>query len=239
MAKYPVFADLVVFEDEHVLMLNKPAGMASLNERNSDVVTLIDLIKKENPDYQLCHRLDKETSGILIVAKDPETYRSIAMAFEHRQVKKYYHAVVSGQLNVDHQSIVLPIALLKNGTSRINIREGKPAETIITTIDRFRHFTLVECQPVTGRQHQIRVHLAAQNFPIVCDTTYGGKIPFLSHLKRDFKTSKWENEQGMMQRVALHARAISFELNGKEYKGEAPYPKDFAVLLKLLDKNDR
>lgn len=239
MAKFVTLRDLTVYEDDHVMMVNKPAGMASLNERNPDQMTLIDLVKKEHPQYQLCHRLDKETSGLLVIAKDPETYRSMAMAFEQRKVTKIYHAVVSGVLNVHRQSIVLPIAVLKNGTARINMQEGKPAETIVTTLEMFGHYTLVECIPVSGRLHQIRVHLASQHFPIVCDTTYGGKIPYLSALKRNFKTSKWENEQGMMQRVALHARSIAFELNGKTYEVSAPYPKDFAVLLKLLDKNDR
>jgi 23S rRNA pseudouridine955/2504/2580 synthase len=236
--KIPQFKNIILSEDENLIFINKPSGISSLDERSGDAPSILSMAKRYDPEAQLCHRIDKETSGILVIARNPETYREMAINFEKRQVDKVYHAVVGGQLDVQKKSILLPLGTTKTGLAKIDMKEGKLAETIVSTLKMFQHYTLLECRPVSGRLHQIRIHLSSQNFPLVCDTSYGGKIPFLSKLKRDFKTSKWENEQGMMQRVALHAYRLQFELNEKKYDITAPYPKDFDVFVKLLEKHD-
>jgi 23S rRNA pseudouridine955/2504/2580 synthase len=175
---------------------------------------------------------------VLIIAKHPEAYRTMAMAFEAREVTKVYHAVVDGVLQVKDKSILLPLSITRNGVAKVDMKEGKAAETIVSTLKNWEHYSLMECKPVTGRLHQIRIHLSAQHFPIVCDAQYGGKIPMLSRMKRNFKVSKFENEKGMMSRVALHAYSTAFTFNDKPYMVEAPYPKDMEVLIKLLDKHD-
>lgn len=238
MGKAHPFSKLILHEDEHLLLINKPSGIASLDERNGEGPSILAMARKHDLNVQLCHRLDKETSGVLAIARDPETYREMAMNFEQRKVTKTYHAIVSGVLNVTQQRIVLPLSMTRNGIAKVDMKDGKMAETVVTTLRNFRHYTLLECQPLTGRLHQIRIHLAAQHYPIAGDITYGGKIPMLSWMKKDFNLSKWTNEEGIMRRVALHAYELRFTLNEHEYAVQAPYPKDFEVFLKLLDKHD-
>lgn len=230
--------DLVIHQDERLLVINKPPFLSSLDERNGDAPSVLRLLKKEFGDVQLCHRLDKETSGILLVARDPETYRSIAMDFERRRIKKIYHAVVGGIHRFEDLEVELPIGTGKNGLMRIDYMNGKDSYTIFNSLKFYRHFTLVECMPVTGRTHQIRVHLASQNAPITNDVSYGGQPPLLSDIKRKFHLGKFEEEQPMIKRVALHSFSIDLELFGEQRHFEAPYPHDFEVLVKLLDKYD-
>lgn len=238
MSKIPQFRDIILFEDDHFIFVNKPAHLSSLDERSGANVSLLSMGRKYHADIQLCHRLDKETSGVLVIAKHNDAYREMAVKFEDREVKKVYHAIVAGYLQVDHKSILLPLSTTAKGLAKVDMKDGKKAETVITSLKHFPHYTLVECMPVSGRLHQIRIHLASQNFPIVSDVSYGGKFPYLSQFKRNFKTGKFENEQPMMQRVALHAYNLSFNAFGKEYEVTAPYPKDFDVFLKLLEKHD-
>src|SRR5690606_17703269 len=115
----------------------------------------------------------------------------------------------------------------------------KRAETYFKSLTYFKHFTLVECRPVTGRMHQIRVHLATQRASIVGDEMYKGKPIFLSQLKRGYTLGKDQEEQAIMKRFALHAKELDITIDGEQYHFEAPYPKDFATLLKQLEKFDR
>lgn len=230
------FSQMIISEDEHFIFINKPAHYSSLDDRHGDVFSIIRQAKKHNENLQLCHRLDKETSGLMAIAKNEVVYREMAIAFEKRRVKKIYHAVVQGQLQVDHVPIKLPLSQTAKGVAKVDPKEGKPSETIITTLKTYRDYTLVQAEPVSGRLHQIRIHLASQNFPLVADPLYGGKMPYLASHKAKFKESKWENAEPMMKRVALHAYQMQFNLFEKDYEITAPYPKDFAVLIKLLDK---
>lgn len=232
------FKELIIEEDENFIFINKPAHYSSLDDRHGDVFSIIRQAKKHDENLQLCHRLDKETSGMLVIAKNEVVYREMAIAFEKRLVKKIYHAVAQGSLNVNDLSIKIPLGQTAKGIAKIDLKEGKPSETIVNTLKNFRHHTLVQAEPVTGRLHQIRIHLASQNFPLVADTTYGGKMPYLSQFKSKFKESKWENADPMMKRVALHAYQIQFTVMEKTYEVTAPYQKDFAILLKLLEKYD-
>ena len=233
------FKDIIIFEDEDFLLVNKPPHLATLDERTADRGgSVLRLAKEHNPDLQAAHRLDKETSGALAFAKNPAAYRHLAMQFEHREVTKRYHAVVNGIHDLEGVSVYLPILPLKNGTAvKIDRAEGKEAETIFNTLQVYRGYTLVECIPITGRMHQIRVHLSCLKAPIVNDPQYGGEPIFLSSLKRKFNLKKDTEEQPLIQRVALHARSLSFAvMNGDPIRVEAPYPKDFEVLVKQLNK---
>lgn len=237
--KFPKFQDLIIFEDRNIIVINKPPFVASLDNRSGDEVNILRLAKKYYSDAQVCHRLDKDTSGLLLLAKNPETYRLISMEFEHRRVDKTYHAVIGGIHTFKDLVVNLPILNQGNKNVSIDRAKGKPAETIFNAIQYFKHYTLVACKPITGRMHQIRIHLATQRAAIVGDLMYRGKPIYLSQIKkRGFTMSKNEEEQPIIKRFALHARQLRFSIEGKDYSFEAPYPKDFATLLKLLEKFD-
>jgi 23S rRNA pseudouridine955/2504/2580 synthase len=229
----------IVFENENYVVINKPPFVASLDERTPDKsVSILRLAREMYEDIQLCHRLDKETSGALVMAKNPEAYRHLAMQFEHREVEKEYHAVVNGVHDFDSISVFLPIAPVKDGTSvRIDKAKGKVAETIFFTLRSYPRHTLVKCIPITGRMHQIRVHLQCLKAPIVCDPTYGGDEIYLSQLKKKFNLKSNTEELPLIKRVALHAHSIRFhDLDGELINVTAPYARDFEVLVKQLDK---
>jgi 23S rRNA pseudouridine955/2504/2580 synthase len=233
------FDDFKVFEDDDFVFINKPPFVSSLPERTADkAVSIQQMAKEVYDDIQLCHRLDKETSGIMILAKNSDAYRHVAMQFENREIKKEYHAVVNGVHHLDSISVFLPIAVLKDGTAvRIDRAKGKLAETVFFTEKNYEKHTLVRCYPITGRMHQIRVHLQCLEAPIVSDPTYGGDFIYLSSLKRKFNLKTDTDELPLIKRVALHAYRISFRhLNGEIMEMTAPYPKDFEVLIKQLDK---
>jgi 23S rRNA pseudouridine955/2504/2580 synthase len=233
------FKDLIIFENDDYILISKPPHIASLDERQADnSQSILRLAKEYADDAQLCHRLDKETSGVLAIAKNPAAYRHLSMQFEHRQVEKRYHAVVNGTHDLEMISVYLPIAIKRDGTMvAIDRQKGKEADTIFNTMKVYRNHTLVECMPITGRMHQIRIHLVCLKAPIVCDPTYGGEMIYLSDLKRKFNLKKETEEQPLIKRVALHAHSLTFRLLDDEIiKIEAPYPKDFEVLVKQLDK---
>ncbi|WP_448518440.1 RluA family pseudouridine synthase [Rhodoflexus sp.] len=232
------FQDLILHEDQDYILINKPAYISTLDERTIDSASIIRLAKAYWEDAQVCHRLDKETSGILAIAKNPEAYRHLAIQFEDRSVKKVYHAVVEGIHQFDGVDVYLPIARTSSGGVRIDKQEGKEAETIFYTKEVFKKHTLVECFPLTGRMHQIRIHLACLKAPIVADEFYGGHKLYLSELKRNFNLKKFTEEQPLISRVALHAFGLEFmALNGEPLRVEAPYPKDIAALLRQLRAN--
>lgn len=238
--KYPSFKDLILFENDDYIVVNKPPFVASLDERGgSGEVNILRMAKQYADDAQVCHRLDKETSGAILIAKHPEAYRSASMQFERRKVTKIYHAVVDGQFTFNDLFVDLPILNEGNKNVTIDRQEGKRAETYFNSIKYYKHYTLVECKPVTGRMHQIRIHLATQRASICGDTMYKGKPVFLSALKKGYRIAKDEVEQPIMKRFALHARHLIFKgLDDQDIVIEAPYPKDFATLIKLLDKFD-
>ena len=235
-SKYFTFADIIIHEDDNLIVINKPPFLASLDEREGDGRSVHRMAKQYFAGAQVCHRLDKETSGLLLIAKNPETYRAVSMEFEHRRVTKVYHAVIEGTHVFENLLVDLPILNLGNKNVTIDRANGKRAETYFTSLRYFKQYTLVECRPVTGRMHQIRVHLATQRASIAGDAMYKGKPIFLSQLKkRGFTMGRGREEEPIMKRFALHARALQLGLNGKELHFEAPYPKDFAALLRQLE----
>lgn len=231
--------DLIIYEDDNYIAINKPAGVSSLHERVVDGSSVIERIQQKFPSYQLCHRIDKETSGVLLLAKTSEAYKHANLQFEHRKVEKIYHAVAQGVHNFSELEVDLPLVTTRSGRSTVNTLKGKESRTIFTSIEHFGHYTLIQAKPITGRLHQIRMHLAAQQAPIAADTIYGAKNPMLSELKKNFSLGKYKEEKPMITRVALHAFQLKFkDKKGNEIEIEAPYPKDFAVLIKLLRKYD-
>jgi len=229
------FSDLILYQDKDFTVVNKPPHLSSLEDRN-DSINLLLLAKGENEDAQVGHRLDKETSGALVIANHNDAYKHFADQLQNREVKKVYHAVLTGIHKFRDFEADEPLYSTSN-KSRVDFRQGKPSLTLIETLEMFRKHTLIKCFPVTGRMHQIRAHLAHHQATIVHDMHYGGEESYLSQLKKNFKQKKWEDERPMIERVALHAFSIAFKkMDGSVLEVEAPYPKDFGVLVKQLRK---
>lgn len=236
MSKKIDFKSLILWENEDYVIVNKPPFISTLEDRN-DEVNMLSLARDQFDDIQVCHRLDKDTSGVLAFAKNPDAYRELSVQFEHRKVNKLYHAVVDGIHSFDNVEVDAPILKLGNGTVRID-RAGKEAKTFFKTLRAFKAHTLVECRPESGRMHQIRIHLSTLSASITGDTQYGGELFFLSKIKRGYNLKKWEEEKPLINRFALHAVRLDFKLLNATYiQVEAPYPKDFRVLIKQLENN--
>ena len=236
--KHSSFKDWILVENDDYIIINKPPFVSTLADRH-EKIDILSEAKKYISTAQVGHRLDKETSGVLAIAKNEDAYRELAIQFEKREVHKLYHALVEGNHRFENTKVDLPITALNKGTVRID-GSGKPAESYFTSIQGFNRYTLVLCQPITGRMHQLRIHLATLGAPIAGDTSYGGKPIFLSSIKRNFNLKKNTEEQPLMKRVALHAFSLRFKLrDGKDLFVEAPYPKDFEALLHQLEKNTK
>jgi RluA family pseudouridine synthase len=232
------FEKSILFENSDFILINKPPFISTLEDRN-DPINILALARHYEPQAQTCHRLDKDTSGVLAIARNPEAYRHLSMQFENRQVSKVYHAVVDGIQSFSDQLVDAPIEKQNDGTARLS-RKGKAAQTYFTTLKTYKNYSLIECRPVTGRMHQIRVHLAFLKAPITGDELYGGRLFFVSSIKRGFNLKKMSEEQPLMKRMALHAFSLEFALlDGNKQRVDAPYPKDFQALIKQLSENIR
>lgn len=233
--KFYRFEELIIHEDDRIIVVNKPSGVASLSDRE-DEVNMFRLAKKYDESLKPCHRLDKQTTGVMLFAKGAEMYREISILFTNREITKHYIALVHGVHTYEDLEIDLPIATTSKGRARIDTSEGKESITIVSTAELFKDFSLMDCHPLTGRMHQIRIHLSAHGMPLVGDTEYGGKDIFLSDLKRNFKANRKLDEPPINEGFFLHARGISFVVPGDEQESMfiAELPKKFETALKLL-----
>ena len=230
------FENLVLEENEDFIIVNKPPYLSTLEDRN-DPTNLLALAKSIHEDAQVCHRLDKETSGLLVIAKNSTFYKYFSKLLEKREVTKMYHAIVEGRHELNEIELDKPIYTGSN-RSRIDFQQGKPSLTLITTVEIFKQHSLLACMPFTGRLHQIRVHLADAGLPICGDDTYGGTPIYLSSFKKNYHIGKNREERPLMPRFSLHAAGLSFvSPKGQNLTFKAPYPKDMQATLRQLTKN--
>lgn len=231
------FEETILFENDDFVVVNKPPFLSTLEDRK-EKTNLLGMAREYVSTAQVCHRLDKETSGALAIAKNPEAYRHLSIQFEKRQVRKIYHAVADGIHNFNDQLVDAAILKQDDGMVKLSKREGKPAQTYFTALASYKNHTLLECRPITGRMHQIRIHLSVLGAPIAGDEMYGGKPFYLSQIKRGFNLKKETEEQPFMKRMALHAFSLEFlDLKGEELRIQAPYQKDMQALIRQLELN--
>jgi len=233
----------ILLEDAAVLAINKPAGLLVLPDRyDHNLLNFYDLLKETFGTIFVVHRIDRETSGVVLFAKTAEAHAQLNTAFEHRQVEKKYRAIVAGTSHTDSDSINLSILENEHGIRKmkIDMKRGKEARTDYTVLERFNGYALVEARPHTGRTHQIRVHLSAIGLPILADPLYSdGRGFFLSTIKRNYQGK--EEEQPLLGRTALHAFSLSFShpVTSGNILVQAPLPKDMEAVLKALRKYQR
>ena len=184
------------------------------------------------------HRLDFEMSGVILLAKNKPALVALANLFGSEKPLKKYVALVQGapeknEFEVDAKLAPHP---LKIGLMRVDPKNGKKSKTRFEVLERLSGYTLVKCEPLTERAHQIRVHLRYAGFPIVGDGLYGGKKLWLSRLKRDYRLKPGREERPLISRVALHAEelVLPHPVTGKILKITAPWPKDLKVAVKYL-----
>ncbi len=244
----PAKLDLeILYEDPHLLAINKPAGLGVIPGPGTLEATLINGLlwhvhhESASPCQRvhIIHRLDKDTTGVLLVGKDLETARYLSGCFEGRRVAKRYLAVVRGEMAVGEGEVDLAIApAATRGRMRLRRKEGRPAKSRYRAIERFRGFTLVEVLPLTGRQHQVRLHLAALGYPLAVDPLYGGRDAlYLSEIKPGYRKKEDRPEPPLMRRLTLHASRVELALaDGTPLAVEAPLPADFERMLRSLRK---
>lgn len=238
-----IAADWVVFENNDLIALNKPSGLLSIPDREGKEISLKSLLKEKYGEIFTVHRLDKDTSGLIVFAKNETAHKSLSKQFEERQTKKIYQGLVIGSLMDTKGSIDSPIAEhpAQNGTMIVH-RKGKESLTDYEVLEDFKIYSFVQFQIHTGRTHQIRVHMKEIGHPIVCDPVYGdGKPVLVSSLKSKFKLSKdIEEERPILGRLALHSFQLSFkDLTEKMIELEAPLPKDMRATLQQLAKRKK
>lgn len=234
----------IIFEDDHIIVINKKAGVLSIPDRyDTTLPNLSELMKEYNSGAMIVHRLDKDTSGIMVFPKDPESHKFLNDQFEKRTLKKIYHAVVSGIVSEDNINIDIP--LMTNPGKKVGVipsARGKESLSILNVAERFRNATLVEIDLVTGRHHQLRAHVAAIGHPLLIDPLYSNTSEFyLSSVKRKYNKGKNKDERPLIARITMHAYSLEFThpFTKEIVKFEAEYPKDFNVLLKQLRKFDK
>ena len=231
----------IVHEDSQLLVINKPAGLVVHPGAGNSSGTLVNALLNYRPSLEqlprggIVHRLDKETSGLLVVAATLEAHHSLVAQLAEKSVQREYLAVVrgvpSGGGRVDAPMGRHP----RQRTKMAVLAGGKPAVTHYRIAQRFAHYTALAVHLETGRTHQIRVHMAHRGFPLVGDPVYGGRL----QLPRGCSPALEEALRGF-RRQALHARRLSFVHpgDGEEYAFEAPVPDDLQQLLAVLERED-
>lgn len=221
--------DAVLYQDAHLMVLNKPAGLAvhSGTGMRLGLVEALRALFPEYPGLELVHRLDKGTSGCVLLALDGRTRRELSDAFRSREVGKRYELLVAGRWpeRLKFVDSALQRQPERAGERRVEVDpEGKSALTRFRILKQFRRATWLEALPETGRTHQIRVHAAASGYPLLGDDKYG--TPASAALDRDLG----------VRRLCLHAASLQFRhpVSGKELRVEAPHDAVFTALLERL-----
>jgi tRNA pseudouridine32 synthase/23S rRNA pseudouridine746 synthase len=232
---------LPLYCDEALLVVNKPAGLPVLPDGyDPQAPHLKGLLEPLFGRLWIVHRLDKDTSGVLALARSAEAHRTLNDQFAAHTVIKRYHALVTGTPDWEQLTVRMPLRPDGDRQHRtvVDHRKGKPAITHFHVLQRFRIYALLEARPETGRTHQIRAHLSALGLPLVADKLYGNGQPLLlSNIMPEYRPGS-QSERPLLERQGLHAFRLELEhpLNGEDRLFEAPYPRDLASALRYLRK---
>ncbi len=230
----------ILFENDDLIALDKPAGLLSIPDREGKEPSLKLFLREKYGNIFTVHRLDRDTSGVIVFAKNETAHKYLSKIFEDRSVEKIYQGIVQGTPPQQQGTIDAPIMEhpTKPGLMVINQR-GKTSLTLYDLLESIGPYSLLKFRIHTGRTHQIRIHMHSIGHPIACDNLYGDGQPiFLSRIKRNFKLSKTEEaERPLLARLALHSQLLRFtDAHGQQHTLEAPLPKDLRALLQQLRK---
>jgi 23S rRNA pseudouridine955/2504/2580 synthase/23S rRNA pseudouridine1911/1915/1917 synthase len=243
----------ILFEDDDFVAVNKPAGLATIPGR-AETTSVLEAIGQQvglpssgtvDPRIRVVHRLDKDTSGVLLFAKNLPAQRALSEQFQHNKVEKEYLALVTGRAKGEEGSIGAAIGPHPSSRDRMAVRkDGRPARTDWKVEQRFRAATLVRCFPKTGRTHQIRVHMKNDGMPLLVDPLYNTPESadglFLSSFKRDYRPNRGERERPLIARLTLHAERLTFDHPTKgRMTVQAKLPKDFRAAVNQLESHGR
>ena len=216
----------ILYQDDSIIAVNKPSGLLTIRDGyNPDLPTVKSILEKDFGRCWIVHRLDKETSGVLLIARNESSHRSLNLAFDNHLVHKTYHAIIFGVPTEKEFDITLPLKI--NGDRRhrtvVDLENGKLARSSIRVLEVFTNFSLVEIKPESGYSHQIRAHLFFSGYPLLGDQLYK-------------KAGSLQTE--LICRTALHAFQISFSHPSsiEPLTINAPYPPDFQLALDGLKK---
>lgn len=236
----------ILYEDERILLVNKPTGVSVTADRSGAADLLMLLNQQVDPaePLRLVHRLDKETSGILLLARNREAQSRYSAGFARRKFSKLYLAIVQGPVPQSEGRIKAPIARSKRNPQAMHIhpRLGKEAVTHWRKAMDFGRIALLAVQPLTGRTHQIRIHLAHRGIPLAIDSMYAGAHPLmLSDFKPGYRGKKDQEESPLIDRLTLHAYQLRIPIGPADEAEEktfiAPPDKKFTAAIKMLAKH--
>jgi len=235
----------ILYEDDWIIVLNKPADMVVHPSRGHQSGTLVNAVafhcsrlSRRGGELRpgIVHRLDRDTTGVILMVKDERVHERIAAQFERRQVSKEYIAICEGVLELDSDKVDAPIGKHARSKEKMAVRHdrGKKASTVYEVVERLGDFSVVRCRPRSGRTHQIRVHLQHIGHPILCDAAYGSR----EAIYRSDLTGQEHppSEEPLLARQALHARRLTIHHPAleREMEFEAPVAPDMMALIEAL-----
>lgn len=232
----------LISENKDFIAINKEAGMLTIPDRHDETqASLYKILNQKYGKIFIVHRLDRDTSGLILFAKNETAHKYFSQLFEQRNIEKKYLGIVRGSMPERNGSINEPIGEhpVKKGVMTIS-KKGKASLTNYEVLEDFGIYSLVQFEIQSGRTHQIRVHTKSIGHPVICDEIYGdGKPVLLSSFKKKYKLSDNElEERPLISRLALHSASLHFtDRYGEEFFLKAPLPKDMKALLQQLKKN--
>ncbi|MCE5341926.1 MAG: RNA pseudouridine synthase [Planctomycetaceae bacterium] len=235
--KYDIYLGMeIIYQDNDILAIDKPAGVSVTHDRGGND-SIIELIQRKPgfEDTLVVHRLDKDTSGIMVLARNADSHRRYCQLFEESQVRKIYLALVTGIPDGTTGEIDAPLMQDKKDVLKMSVdmKKGKESQTRWQLLADFGRVSLVAARPLTGRTHQIRVHFQYAGFPLAIDPLYSGNEPImLSSFKSKYKLGKFAEEKPLIERLTLCA----YELEIENHHFIAPVEKKLKATIKMLKK---
>jgi 23S rRNA pseudouridine1911/1915/1917 synthase len=241
----------ILFRDDNLVAVVKPAGLATIPGR-AETDSVLEQVGRQlgvpssgeaDPRVRVVHRLDKETSGVLLFALNRAAQQHISHQFQNNTVAKEYLAIVRGRPSETEGDIDAPLGPHPASPRRMAVLKhgGRPARTAWKLEESFRGYSLIRCFPKTGKTHQIRVHLQHIGLPLAIDPLYSDSAPILlSQFKRGYRAIRGEEERPLIERLTLHAEKLALDnLDGRRIELVAELPKDLRVFLNQLRRHAR